>query len=174
MKKFNNRPNPEHHINGKTIWESRSVAVVGVVLGIWESNVYVLLEKRSDIIMDSPGKWCLPCGYLDWDETAQEGLKREIYEETGLDIDTMEDDMVFENKQPFLVNTDPSENRQNITLSYINAFDFFKTGLPELKIMDLNETSELRWVSIEYLSNFDLAFNHQNTISKALAVLEEQ
>ena len=31
------------------------------------------------------GSWCLPGGYLQWDETAEEAVVRELKEETGLD-----------------------------------------------------------------------------------------
>ena len=36
--KFNNRPNPGHTIDGKIVWESRSVAVVGVVFGKYKGE----------------------------------------------------------------------------------------------------------------------------------------
>ena len=89
MVKFNNTPNTLHTIEGRMVPESRSVAVVGVIVAIDKhtslsylgcKDIYVLAEKRSRN-MDSPGKWCLPCGYLDWDETGPEALIREVYEE---------------------------------------------------------------------------------------------
>ena len=37
-------------------------------------------EKKSIY----PGKWCLPCGYIEYDETYVEAAAREIKEETGI------------------------------------------------------------------------------------------
>ena len=38
---------------------------------------------------DGQGLWCCPCGYLDFDETLEECVIREIKEETGLTIPKM-------------------------------------------------------------------------------------
>lgn len=35
----------------------------------------------------SSGLWCLPCGFIECDETYQEAAKREVFEESGLIID---------------------------------------------------------------------------------------
>jgi 8-oxo-dGTP pyrophosphatase MutT (NUDIX family) len=42
----------------------------------------VLLTKRSPNL-DEGGKWCLPGGYMDRDESLDEAAGREVYEETG-------------------------------------------------------------------------------------------
>lgn len=57
------------------------VLSVGVAAVILNTQGEVLLEKRSDT-----GELCLPGGGLDLGETALEGLKREVKEETNLDI----------------------------------------------------------------------------------------
>jgi len=33
------------------------------------------------------GLWCIPCGYLEWDEDVRDGARREMKEETGLDVE---------------------------------------------------------------------------------------
>lgn len=43
----------------------------------------VLLTKRADHLRQA-GKWCIPGGYLDRDETTQQGTLRELTEETGI------------------------------------------------------------------------------------------
>lgn len=34
-----------------------------------------------------PGKWCLPCGYIEGTETIEQAAKREVMEETGIGVD---------------------------------------------------------------------------------------
>lgn len=43
----------------------------------------ILLGKRGEKSI-YPGKWCLPCGYIEYDETYVEAAAREIKEETGI------------------------------------------------------------------------------------------
>ena len=53
---------------------------VGVVAFI-ERDGSLLLERRADF-----GTWGIPGGALDEDETVEEGIAREVGEETGLDV----------------------------------------------------------------------------------------
>ncbi|MGE5594480.1 MAG: NUDIX domain-containing protein, partial [Hyphomicrobiales bacterium] len=32
------------------------------------------------------GKWCIPCGYVEWDEEVRAAAEREFAEETGLSV----------------------------------------------------------------------------------------
>jgi ADP-ribose pyrophosphatase YjhB (NUDIX family) len=43
----------------------------------------ILLVERSG---SHAGKWCIPCGYVEWDEDVRRAAAREAREETGLDI----------------------------------------------------------------------------------------
>ena len=72
---------------GREYWISRSVAVVGFIYGYDEDEKeYILAVQRGTGTPDPEfvGKWCLPCGYLDYDETLEEALQREVFEETGV------------------------------------------------------------------------------------------
>lgn len=58
---------------------------VGVDAGIFTDNGHILLMKRSDDKL-----WCLPCGWAELGETPQEAIKREVLEETGLEVEVGE------------------------------------------------------------------------------------
>jgi len=46
----------------------------------------ILLVKRGDDTLLEAGKWALPGGYLERDETAAEAATRETLEETGYQV----------------------------------------------------------------------------------------
>ncbi len=50
-----------------------------------DDNGRVLLGKRSEKSI-YPYKWCLPCGYIEYEETYIEAAIREVKEETGVSI----------------------------------------------------------------------------------------
>jgi len=161
MSLFENTPNTLVVVGGKTHWISRSVAVVAVV--IWNNEI--LITKRGKSV-SATGKWCVPCGYLDWSESASQCVVREIYEESGLDISQYE---TFGLQTPYDVVTDPEINwRQDIALHYfikINSetrpeFDISKT--------DPNEVLDIKWITESQIEQFEFAFNHDKRILKCL------
>jgi len=70
---------------GKTFWHSRSVACAATIFftKIEEKFPHCLIVKRGPESELEPGKFCLPCWYLDWDESSSEGTQRETSEETS-------------------------------------------------------------------------------------------
>ena len=67
-----------------------SVSVAAAIFD--ESGENVLLIKRRD-----NGKWEPPGGVLELDETIEEGLRREVREETGLDVEPVALTGVYKN-----------------------------------------------------------------------------
>lgn len=57
-------------------------AAAGLVLDAGEQQV--LLVRRS--IQPHKGSWALPAGYQEVDETPQQAVLREVYEETGIEV----------------------------------------------------------------------------------------
>lgn len=169
--KFGNRLNKEHFVKDsdgdRHIWESRSVAIVGVVFAKFKGDIYVLMEKRSQK-MDQPGKWCLPCGYIDWDENGWQCLTREIYEETSLWLPKYDQYLVSRNKRkPFFINTEISENRQNVALIYGMVFDFKEILPQEVFSYKDPEIDEIIWVKLNDINRLSVAFDHDKRICQA-------
>lgn len=59
--------------------------IVGVAAIVINEKGQLLLGRRSGVTYD--GLWCIPCGYLEYDEDVYDGIKREFREETNLLID---------------------------------------------------------------------------------------
>jgi len=168
---FKNRENKCHKtIDGQYVWDSRSVAVVGMIIINHMGEDYVILGKRGYASPNEVGRWCMPCGYLDKDETCEEAVVREIWEESGFNTyEALDAGGVLYNQMdfPWHINSLPNNELQNVSLHY--ALYFASYGeLPKLTI-DNNvvegEVSEVKWVKISDLNNYDLCFNHGSVIN---------
>ena len=95
-------------------WISRSVAVAVIIyFKDINNNFFVLTEKRGKGCPDFVGYYCLPCGYVDWDETLEDAVIREVYEETGF--------MLTNRHKPKVIGiqSNPKDNKnQNITIRF--------------------------------------------------------
>jgi ADP-ribose pyrophosphatase YjhB (NUDIX family) len=66
---------------------------VGADAAIFDSEGRILLHRRAD-----DGCWCLPCGWLDPNESPEEAVVREVREETGLEAHPLEMVGIFTRK----------------------------------------------------------------------------
>jgi len=122
-----------------------------VVHAIVEKDGALLLEKRAGPILET-GKWGLPSGFLDRDETAAQGILRELKEETGWSGKIIS--LFRVNSKP----NRPKEDRQNVSLDFL-VKPIEKIGEPD------HESSKIEWIPIEkLLSPEDLAFDHGESI----------
>lgn len=125
----------------------RHLTVVALVL----KERQILLAQRAAHLTEG-GKWCLPGGYLDRDETAAQGIAREVLEETGYRIQ-------IEGLLHIIDTPDrPNEDRQNI------EFCFVTTAVERIQDPD-SETAQLQWFSLDALPKPELmAFDHRESI----------
>ncbi len=63
----------------KCRWIQYRNPTVGVAVVLLEAN-RLLLGLRP------VGTWCIPCGHVEWDETIEAAARREMKEETGLEV----------------------------------------------------------------------------------------
>ena len=121
-----------------------------VVFGIEGNNINVLLIKRGN--EPFKGLWALPGGFLNPDETAEEGALRELREETGLWDAEVEQLYTF---------SDPKRDPRDrvISIAYMAI-----VKLQEVKGGD--DASDARWFPIDNLP--ELAFDHDQILQKGL------
>lgn len=165
--KFKNRPNKSIVYENKEYWISRSPAVFGVVVFKKNDEIKVLACKRGPLCPDHVGMWCLPCGYLDWDESGEEALVREVYEETSLNLNSFKNILLNHlfNKNPFFVNTIPTENNQNVSLGYALVIEI--ETWPDTSFSN-EETEAVALIDINDYQNYEFAFNHEKRIKEFL------
>ena len=127
-----------------------------VVHAIVERDGALLLVRRAPHLSEG-GKWGLPGGFLDRDERLEEGVLRELREETGWTGEVR--GLLRINSRP----DRPHEDRQNV------AFDFVIAPLAPIGEPD-QESSAVDWIPIDRLPPLDaLAFDHGETIARYLA-----
>ena len=103
---------------------------------LYDANKGILLEKRSD-----NGQWCVPGGGLELGENQDEGLFREVKEETNLDI-----------VDPVLYTV-----RANVHMVYPNSDEVYYTDIVYLvtkysgELKPDKESVRLEWFNIENL-----------------------
>ncbi|HFC93031.1 MAG TPA: NUDIX hydrolase [Leucothrix mucor] len=171
--KFNNKENERIILpDGRIIWLSRACAVVITVWCIVENTPYLLLGKRGCGCPDEVGKWNLPCGYLDWDETLSEAAEREVFEETGVDIRSVQQgrgDTIINNHMNYPWKISSSINGRKNTkqnISHHFALVYKADELAELSTAhcEPDEVSDLKWITQDEINDFDYAFNHLEVI----------
>ena len=154
--------------NGEELWISRSVVVICVVARITDDNkIEILVEKRGPLV-SATGRWCFPCGYLDYDEDLTDAVIREVQEETGYTLERKDVNFID-------INSKPEGKKQNVGIRHIAFIDNDKKQISDFEL-DTNEVTELKWVeigeSVGNIFNIDVnkldcvkwAFNHKSLI----------
>jgi ADP-ribose pyrophosphatase YjhB (NUDIX family) len=120
----------------------------------------VLLGKRAADIPEG-GKWNIPGGFMERDETAMQATLRELKEETG-----------WEGKiiSLFHINTRPDrvhEDRQNVILEFL-VEPLRQTTHPDW------ETPEIAWVPVDQLRPWEeYAFDHGQSLKLLTKYLKQ-
>lgn len=154
--------------NGEELWISRSVVVICVVARITDDNkIEIIAEKRGPLV-SATGRWCFPCGYLDYDEDLTDAVIREVQEETGYTLERKDVNFID-------INSKPEGKKQNVGIRHIAFIDNDKKQISDFEL-DTNEVTELKWVeigeSVGNIFNIDVnkldcvkwAFNHKSLI----------
>ncbi len=155
--------NPDTGVE-ETFWYSRSMAVaVFVFARNSEGEWCVLANKRGPGCPDFVGYWVCPCGYLDFNETIADAVIRECYEETGVTLS--KDSLKF-----IGYNDSPKENRQNVTFTFAAVLDYMPRTSSANN--EESETSDIKWISVNELSQYSWAFNHKRLIEEIIITNE--
>lgn len=143
-------------------WESPywhpAVTTDAVVFGFDGEELNVLLIQRG--LNPHIGKWALPGGFLiKSDETAMDGVRRELKEETNVDI-FLEEFSTFSDK-----NRD--ERERVITIAF---FALVKKNRFHIKGGD--DAAAAKWYPVNDLP--ELAFDHDKIIAKAMETIRQR
>ncbi|MBI5151460.1 MAG: NUDIX hydrolase [Candidatus Pacebacteria bacterium] len=116
----------------------------------------IMLNERKEVLfirraaMPQQGWWSLPGGYVDWGERLEQTAKREVKEETGLDVSTITFFRLYDNPARDL------DGRQNIGHCFIATYQGVLTANEE-------EATDIQWFPLHQLPE-NVAFDHRTML----------
>src|SRR5579859_3643782 len=129
----------------------RPSVTVDIVLLTREPTPRILLIRRKRDPF--AGAWALPGGFIDMDETLEQSARRELREETGIDVGELVQLYTF---------GDPGRDPRGRTISvaYLGRVD-----AAALAPVAADDAAEVGWFALDALPA--LAFDHDRIIEKA-------
>jgi len=131
----------------------RAALTVDALVFVKENqSVWVLLIERGR--EPFKGKWALPGGFIDMDETLEDACKRELLEETGLQVNKMKQFKTFDS-----IDRDPRHRTISVVFSVKITEKSTVTG-----------SDDAAWAKWFLLSDLpELAYDHGQIISEFFA-----
>ncbi|MED3551700.1 NUDIX hydrolase [Cytobacillus praedii] len=118
---------------------NQPLILVGVAVSVINEIGEFLLQKRSD------GVWGVPGGFMELGESAEEAGRREVLEETGIEIGNLDLVGVFSGKQ-YHVKLQNGDEFYPVTIAFVTKE--IKSGI--LKA-DGQETTEVKFFKVNEL-----------------------
>ncbi|GAB6464726.1 MULTISPECIES: NUDIX hydrolase [Bacillus] len=91
---------------------SRPLNLAGVAVAVFNEQGQILLQQRQN------GIWGVPGGFVELGESTEEAGRREVFEETGVEIGTLQLISIFSGKE-FFVKLPNGDEFYPITIAYL-------------------------------------------------------
>ena len=142
------------------LYKNQGIHVISSIFTIENGIVKVLLVKRRN----EPFKdyWAIVGGALYNNESIEDGIKREIFEKSGLEDVKLHEVGVFDE-----LGRTPTINMRMIAVTYLGLVDSSKVQI----IKENVNTKDVAWFNIKSVPN--LAFGHNEILNKALEKLKD-
>ena len=129
-----------------------SVTVDSVVFCKSDNDFKVLLiQRKNEPFKD---QWPLPGGFVDEGENLETAAKRELQEETGVTVESMQQVQAF---------GEPGRDPRGHTISIA----FLARIYCEENLTSSDDAKDAQWFAIEKLDTMKLAFDHDEIINVA-------
>lgn len=136
--------------------QSIKLTVDAVVFGYEEGKITVLLIKRK--YEPFKNKWAIPGGFIKDDESLEQAVERELFEETGVKINYLEQLYTFGKPE-----RDPRGRIVSIAYFGLVRPDAFK-------LFASTDAEDAQWFAIDELP--ELSFDHKTILEMAIERLQ--
>ena len=128
-----------------------------VVLTASSPREVLLIQRKKEPFAK---KWALPGGFVEQGETLAEAARRELLEETGVELQEIEQ---------LLANADPGRDPRGwtVTVAYLAI-----VNKQELKPRAGDDAKAVKWFKVNKLPK--LAFDHAMILQRALARMQDR
>lgn len=126
------------------------VVVCALIYNSQKEILLVQMKKWNDL-------WTVPGGHIEWGESMEDAVKREVKEETGLSVSNIE----FSSVQESIFPKDYIEDRHLIMLDFYCQADSNEVVLNE-------EIQNFKWLAPKEALNFNLNVSGRRLIEKFL------
>jgi 8-oxo-dGTP diphosphatase len=130
--------------------------ILGVGALIFDGSRILLVERGKEPLK---GYWSLPGGVLETGESLREGIRREVREETGLDVDPYEVAEVFERIMP---DADGRIEYHYVLIDYLCRVE---SGT----LVAADDVSATQWVDVARLGDLLLTAGTKDVIERVYA-----
>jgi ADP-ribose pyrophosphatase YjhB (NUDIX family) len=142
----------------KRLYPKQPIVGVGAVV---ICNGKILLEKRKN--EPGKGKWSIPGGLVELGENVEQTVIREVWEETGLEVEKPEHIDVVDN----VIRDENGEIKYHFVI--IDYFVKLKGGTLEAK----SDAEELKWVPLDEVEKHDLTKTFREFFKRNYKRLQE-
>ena len=111
----------------------------------------LLIQRKKDPFKD---EWALPGGFVNEGENLETAAKRELYEETGVKVESMEQVQAF---------GEPGRDPRGHTISIA----FLSRIFCEEDLKPSDDAKDAKWFEVDKLPTMKLAFDHDEIINVA-------
>lgn len=126
-----------------------------------KGRILMLRESADDEERSKAGQYQFPGGRLDDGETYEDGLKREAMEETGLEVDAIQNPV-------FLGEWHPTIKGEQLQIIAIFTLCTVKQGVVKLS----PEHDKYAWIGIEDRDKYDVMSPDSQALDRALELMK--
>lgn len=117
---------------------------------ILDSRDRVLFLQRDLDAKSSPGFFCLPGGKVEKDQTIEQTIRAEVFQETNLN----------------LLNLKPFSYESGQSIHKTSYFHYYFTARPSGMLTLSRDCLGFGWFNLEELTDYDIAFGNREMVQK--------
>ena len=139
---------------------ANSIRPASAVAILNDHNELLMLHRKDN------GKWTMPGGTMELDESLEDCALREVREESGLNVVIRDIIGTYTDPDVRIAYSD-GEVRREFTILYYGVAEGFDVSLDE-------ESSQFRWVPLDNILTLPLADSQRRRLQDVIAYLEHQ